>query len=65
MWQCKQNVVVSLWCNSQDKSFDHFLGFMNLEDGDEHWIRPIDNKIKINTEYAIFSSSGCYNCICC
>ncbi|XP_074344437.1 uncharacterized protein LOC141683598 [Apium graveolens] len=55
------NVVLSQWYGAKDKSFDHFLGMINKEDGDEQWVLPTVNKIKVNTNAAIFEASGCYS----
>lgn len=49
------NVVLSQWYGAQNKSFDHYLGLMAKEDGDEHWVRPTDNKSKVNTDAEIMA----------
>ncbi|XP_074327492.1 uncharacterized protein LOC141665405 [Apium graveolens] len=38
---CKlAKLLLNQWKNAQDKSFDHFLGFMGQEDGKERWEYP-------------------------
>lgn len=46
-------VGLSQWQEAQDKNFDRY--------GDEHWIQPMENKIKVNTDAAIFHTSNCYS----
>lgn len=47
-------VVLNQWRYAQDNTFDHYLGLMNPSDGDEHWSCPTENKIKVNSDAAIF-----------
>lgn len=54
-------VVLRPWQCTQDKHFDNFLGFITLENGDEHWTFLPENKSKVNIDVAIFESSNCYN----
>lgn len=42
-------------------SFDHHLGLTNLSDRDEHWVLPSGNKIKVNSDAALFESSNCFS----
>lgn len=42
----------------QDTSFVNILGFLNPEDGYEHWRRPTENRVKVNVDAAIFASSN-------
>lgn len=37
------------------------MGFMTHDDGTEHWIPPTFNKVKINTDAAIFLESSYYS----
>lgn len=53
--------ILDHWKSAQDKIFDPFLSHMNHEDGHEHWQLPTLNRIKINTDAAIFTASNCYN----
>lgn len=46
------------WQSAQDKTFDSFLGLMTREDGADHWRLPTEGTVKVNTDAAIFSSSG-------
>lgn len=55
------NVVLNQWQCAQDKFFNHYLCLMTQEDGDERWVAPKDNKVKVNTDAAIFSSTNCYS----
>lgn len=41
----------------QDKTFDCVMGYTTQEDGNEHWHPPSSNKVKINTDAAIFVES--------
>lgn len=51
--------ILNQWIGVQDKSFDHFLGFMSQDDGHEHWQLPQKDRVKINTDAAIFEQSEC------
>lgn len=53
--------VLDQWKCVQDNSFDFFLGYMTPEDGHEHWQLPQNNRIKVNTDAAIFKHSSCYS----
>ncbi|XP_074327609.1 uncharacterized protein LOC141665523 [Apium graveolens] len=53
--------VLNQWNSVQDRTFDHFMGYMIPEDGDEHWRHPPVNSVKINTDAAIFEESNCYS----
>lgn len=53
--------VLNHWISVQDKTFDNFLGFMTQDDGAEHWKAPNVDKIKVNTDAAIFETSNCYS----
>ena len=55
------NVVLNQWHSTEDKFSDHYLGLMTQEDGDERWVAPKDNKVKVNTDAALFSSTNCYS----
>lgn len=46
--------VLNQWRFVQDKTFDNSLGFMNQEDGCEQWQTPVLNRVKVNTDAAIF-----------
>lgn len=54
-------LYLNQWRNAQDKSFD--LGFMTQADGKEHWQRPPEGMIKINTDAALFTDSNIYRLI--
>lgn len=53
--------VLNLCRSVQDRTFDHFLGYMCPKDGDEHWSLPPLNGIKISSDVAIFGESNCYS----
>lgn len=55
----KANLIQSQ--SVQYRTFDHFMGFMTHEDGQERWSPPTCNRIKINVDAAIFESSSCYS----
>ncbi|KAL8131971.1 hypothetical protein AgCh_007755 [Apium graveolens] len=58
---CKlAKLLLNQWKNAQDKSFDHFLGFMGQEDGKERWEYPQEGKVKFNVDAAIFENSSTY-----
>lgn len=71
VWKQKCNeaeeVVVSAvsalnqWFAAQDKNFDTFLSFMTAEDGAEQWNTPSVDRIKVNTDAAIFEASKCFS----
>ena len=48
-------VVLNQWHSAQHKSFDHYLGLMTQDDGDDCWIAPKVSKVKVNTDAALFS----------
>ncbi|XP_074378344.1 uncharacterized protein LOC141719879 [Apium graveolens] len=52
--------VLNQWRSVQDKTFDHFMGYMTQEDGDGHWNPPSFNSVKINTDATIFKESDLY-----
>ncbi|KAL8094084.1 uncharacterized protein LOC141691465 [Apium graveolens] len=54
-------VVLNQWRCAQDNSFDHNLGLMNSTDGDEHWVCPTGETIKVNSDAAIFETSNCFS----
>lgn len=56
--------VLNQWKSVQDRTFDRFLGFMSLEDGDEHWSLPSSNSVKVNSDAAIFRETSCYSYAC-
>ncbi|XP_074377050.1 uncharacterized protein LOC141718568 [Apium graveolens] len=47
--------------DAQDKSFDLSFGFMNQSDGVVQWKQPIEDKVKVNTDAALFEDSGQYS----
>ncbi|XP_074326550.1 uncharacterized protein LOC141664498 [Apium graveolens] len=47
-------VVLNQWRQAQDKNFDRTWGLLNSEDSDELWTVPMENKIKVNTDAAVF-----------
>lgn len=49
------------WWSAQDKTFDNFLGFMTQADGHEHWECPMEGRLKVNVDAAIFSDSSRYS----
>ncbi|KAL8149999.1 hypothetical protein AgCh_006858 [Apium graveolens] len=53
--------VLNQWRSVQDKSFDNFLGYMSQDDGHEHWKLPQSDKVKINSDAAIFEHDNCYS----
>lgn len=53
--------VLNQWKSVKDKTFDRFMGFMTHDDGTEHWLPPTFNKVKINTDAAIFLESSYYS----
>lgn len=53
--------VLDQWRSVQDNSFDIYLGHMTQDDGHEHWRLPQYNRIKVNTDAAIFESSNKYS----
>lgn len=55
------NSMLNQWSSAQDKTFNRFLGLMTEEDGDEHWTLPTEDKVKLNTDAAIFVESNCYS----
>ncbi|KAM6550825.1 hypothetical protein CsatB_000633 [Cannabis sativa] len=55
------NIVLNQWQTAQDKTQDISLGFMNSEDGDEHWRTPNAKTIKVNTDVVIFEQSQCFS----
>lgn len=50
-------LVLKQWRSVQDRSFDHFLGFMSQDDSREHWSLPSIDSIKVNSESAIFQET--------
>lgn len=55
-------LVLNQWKSVQDRTFDHTLGYMSQEDGDEHWSLPSVNSVEVNTDdAAIFKESNCYS----
>ncbi|KAL8121302.1 hypothetical protein AgCh_018147 [Apium graveolens] len=54
-------VVLNQWRNVQDKTFNIFLGFMSQDDGHEHWQPPQENRVKVNTDAAIFEHAASYS----
>lgn len=52
--------VLNQWREAQDKNFDKSWGLLNSDDGDELWTIPTDNKIKVNTDAAIFQDTNSY-----
>ncbi|KAL8100419.1 hypothetical protein AgCh_032616 [Apium graveolens] len=48
--------VLNQWRFVQDKHFDNFLSFINQEDGREQWQLPSLNRVKVNTDAAIFEN---------
>ncbi|XP_074356412.1 uncharacterized protein LOC141696125 [Apium graveolens] len=58
---CKSaKLFLNQWKNAQDKSFNHFIGFMNQEDGNVHWEHPQEGTVKINVDAVIFENSASY-----
>ena len=53
--------VLNQWKCVQDRTFDHFLGYMSYEDGDEHWSKPLINSVKVNVDAAIFEETNCFS----
>lgn len=53
--------VLNQWRQVQDKSFDDFLGYMTQDDGHELWQKPQLNRVKVNTDAAIFEHSNQYS----
>lgn len=53
--------VLNQWISLQDKSFVNHLGLLTQDDGHEHWRLPIDNRIKVNVDAAIFDTSNSYS----
>ena len=53
--------ILNQWKSVQDRTFDHFMGYMTQNDGDEHWHSPMINSVKINFDAAIFEDSNCYS----
>ncbi|KAL8109427.1 hypothetical protein AgCh_025503 [Apium graveolens] len=54
-------VILNQWKYAQDKTFDLTLSFLNEEDGDERWMIPQENKIKVNCDAAIFEETNTYS----
>lgn len=54
-------LTFSHWSSDQDKSYDHFLGFMTQYDGKEHWECPGNGKLNVNTDAPIFMDSIRYS----
>lgn len=48
------------WRIAQDKTFDNYLGFMTIVDGNEHWHLPPEGTIKVNTDATCFAESNTY-----
>ncbi|XP_074374501.1 uncharacterized protein LOC141714903 [Apium graveolens] len=53
--------VLNQWRYVQDKSFNHYLGYVTQDDGHEHWHLPQIDRVKVNTDTAIFEGSMCYS----
>lgn len=53
--------ILNQWRSVQDKNFDHFLAFVNPEDGVEQWHKPENNSVKINTDAALFEEPNRYS----
>lgn len=53
--------VLNQWRSVQDKSLDNFLGYMSQDDGHEHWKLPQYDRVKINSDAAIFEHDNCYS----
>lgn len=58
---CSASIILNQWTSVQDKNFDSFMGFMTLDDDQEHWSLPTFNSIKIHIGAAIFEQPMRYN----
>lgn len=49
------------WRSVQDKIFDNFLVYMLPDDGLEQWHSPMEHRIKVNTDAALFDNPNRYS----
>ncbi|XP_074376412.1 uncharacterized protein LOC141717970 [Apium graveolens] len=52
--------VLNQWRFVKDKTFDHTLGLLNLEDGRTKWQAPSMNRVKVNTDAVLFDNPSRY-----
>ncbi|KAL1833637.1 hypothetical protein ACET3Z_003288 [Daucus carota] len=50
--------VLNQWQFVQDKTFDNSLGYILPEDGRVTWQAPMHNRVRINTDAALFSDTN-------
>lgn len=53
--------VLNQWRFVQDKTFDNSLGFMTPEDGRAEWQAPAFDRVKVNTDAALFDNLNRYS----
>lgn len=54
-------MALNQWQQAQDRTFNNFLGHMTIADGQELWTLPQENKIKVNSDAAIFELSNYFS----
>ncbi|KAL8121459.1 hypothetical protein AgCh_018258 [Apium graveolens] len=52
--------VLNQWKFVQDRSFNISLGYMTQDDGSEQWCTPTVDRIKVNSDAAIFENRNMY-----
>ncbi|XP_074356451.1 uncharacterized protein LOC141696148 [Apium graveolens] len=63
---CSNVVMLALsdlnqWKFVQDRSFSNSLGYMTQEDGLEQWQLPKENRVKVNSDAALFEDPNRYS----
>lgn len=53
--------IFNQWKFVQDKSFSISMGFMTQEDGSEQWRGPTADRVKVNSDAALFENPDRYN----
>lgn len=59
MVNISKKIIISV--THKDNTSGHYLGLMNPIDGDEHWVCPTGDTIKVNSDAAIFEASNCFS----
>ncbi|XP_060960740.1 uncharacterized protein LOC133031284 [Cannabis sativa] len=58
------NLSLYHWLRAQNNPLIPWLNFLILEDGTEHWTKPINDLIKVNVDATIFDNCDCHSFAC-